>query len=479
MERDSRTPLLDRPEITPTARRTRGRARAPLPEAALREIGGTGPSRGKVAPGTRPPDDDHDPDTAKTAPLAVADLHILRRRVSFEQALTAKILQGRGAASLLQCGAAELGRSVYLLDSQGSLVGLYSPTGAAEPTSPPPTPPDLDDPQGASRQLADEHGTPWHFARLHDDATGVDEGWLALGDLPAIDDCARLLLARLAEVHMLASDRRSVAWRGGLVASLLRQPARPEHRLEQARLLRLTPDGAFVVLQVSLPVDGAAAWSLLRTIAQVPHDGTIRPEIFTGEEGQPDGILFHTPTPQTSALSAAVVAIREALAAQGDDLLVAASAPIVGVGQLDGAHRQARFGLALLRAGLVPGPLVDWQADEDLGPYRPLFPLWGAGTTDDFVQVTLKNLLRRDSRQVGDLVQTMLAYVRHGGNVGGASAELGIHRNTLAYRLRQIDEATGLSPYNPAHLLSLLLAALLWTLPEPPLGATTLAAAAD
>ena len=45
--------------------------------------------------------------------------------------------------------------------------------------------------------------------------------------------------------------------------------------------------------------------------------------------------------------------------------------------------------------------------------------------------------------------------------------------------LRQLEQATGHSPYNPAQLPALALAALLWTLPAPPTSPALAALAAD
>lgn len=228
------------------------------------------------------------------------------------------------------------------------------------------------------------------------------------------------------------------------------------------------PAAACAVVLVAFPGEADAAWGGLHALAQSLRAGAVRPELVVSPEGRPEGLFLACATPDLGTLRAAILAVRDLLATQQPGALAAASTPIIEATRLPVARRQAGFALALLRAGLVRGPLVSWDDADALGPYRPLFPLWGAATTTDFVAETLGDLLRRDPRQAGDLVRTILAYGRHGGNVGGAAAELGIHRNTLTYRLRQVEAETGLTPYNPAHLLSLLLAALLWTLPEPP-----------
>jgi hypothetical protein len=244
----------------------------------------------------------------------------------------------------------------------------------------------------------------------------------------------------------------------------------------------LEPTAVFVVLRLALPADGSEAWSLVRLLQdaleqQVSH--ALRHDPFTTPAVQPEGLLLSTTGGDPAPLRAGIAAVRDVLLDRNTGILAASSAPVVGIEALLGADQQAQYGLALLRADLVPGPFVDWSVSGDLGVYRPFFPLWGRSTTAEFVQETLGDLLQRDRQQIAVLLETLLAYARHGGNVGGASAELAIHRNTLTYRLRQLEQATGLSPNNPAQLPALSLAAFLWMLPAPPTLPAFAALAAD
>ena len=408
-------------------------------------------------------------DTTEHRLLGLLHAHrtrLYRRRYALERALTDSTLHGRPRADLLRLGAAQLGRAIHLLDERGASVGIYGlmhlATGDASPTHPPAPPAE---PRPLAELTVRDSAARWLFARLATAVGATGGGWLAIGgSSTSFDEGDRLILARLAAVYAATLPDPPEPDRGDLVARLLRPGTTAEERLELAESLRLRPDGTFAVVRLALPVTEVGAWPVVQALQQGLPEARVRCEIFTDSTGEPEGLLLHTDAPEPADALAAVV---EALARRSDGALLAVSGHASGLDRLRAANEEARYCLALLRAELVPGPLVDWRDGEALGPYRALYPLWGAATTTTFVRDTLGELLQRDDRQIGELLQTLLAFVRHSGNAGAAATLLAIHRNTLSYRLRQIDQLTGRSPYDPAQLLSLALAALLWTLPAP------------
>jgi DNA-binding PucR family transcriptional regulator len=60
-----------------------------------------------------------------------------------------------------------------------------------------------------------------------------------------------------------------------------------------------------------------------------------------------------------------------------------------------------------------------------------------------------------DDQHHGDLLRTLEVYLDSGNALAEASAALNIHRNTLLYRLRRIEELTGLDLRNPLARLNL------------------------
>jgi DNA-binding PucR family transcriptional regulator len=73
----------------------------------------------------------------------------------------------------------------------------------------------------------------------------------------------------------------------------------------------------------------------------------------------------------------------------------------------------------------------------------------------------LKPLQEYDREHHGDLVRTLGAYLRHGGNSSRAADALYLHRNSLRYRLARIQALTGLDTGDPDVRLALQIGILL------------------
>jgi DNA-binding PucR family transcriptional regulator len=148
---------------------------------------------------------------------------------------------------------------------------------------------------------------------------------------------------------------------------------------------------------------------------------------------------------------------------RADAAPTAVSGPAFGVAALPEATRQARFVLALLEAGSLAGPVAQFDRPDDLHAYRLLYEIWGSPAAKRFAHDLVGDLRLRDRR--GELRQTLLALLTTGGSHVEAARRLGIHRNTLAYRLRQIDRALGRDARQGDALLGLHLALLVDALP--------------
>ncbi len=73
---------------------------------------------------------------------------------------------------------------------------------------------------------------------------------------------------------------------------------------------------------------------------------------------------------------------------------------------------------------------------------------------------TLGRLLAQPEPQARTLLDTLAALLRHDGSPTHAAEELYCHRNTVIYRLKQIEELTGRSLADPRDKLLLELAVL-------------------
>jgi hypothetical protein len=124
----------------------------------------------------------------------------------------------------------------------------------------------------------------------------------------------------------------------------------------------------------------------------------------------------------------------------------AAAGAVVGVGGachgLRSARRswqQAALSVRAARHDASMGPIVHW---DELGIYR----LAACGPSGALADAVLTPAVRAllDHRNL-DLLTTARTYLDQAGDTGATAAALGIHRQTLYYRLAKIEEITGLS----------------------------------
>jgi DNA-binding PucR family transcriptional regulator len=137
---------------------------------------------------------------------------------------------------------------------------------------------------------------------------------------------------------------------------------------------------------------------------------------------------------------------------------LAISGPASGVARLPAAAREAEFVATLQAQPRFPHRVASFDSIDDIGAFQLLYPLRETSELRQFVSEALGSLERRDHR--GTLRETLRAYLETGGSHADASSRLGIHRNTLAYRLRRIGELIGRDVGDPRTWLTLHLA--LW-----------------
>jgi sugar diacid utilization regulator len=145
---------------------------------------------------------------------------------------------------------------------------------------------------------------------------------------------------------------------------------------------------------------------------------------------------------------------------------IAISAVIPSARQLPEAVRQARYIAGLQQRGMVALNDVQFDDDVQLGAFRLLYDQWGTPEQHRYIEHVVGDLLREDRR--GQLRETLLVYLQYGGAQRPTSERLGIHRNTLTYRMRQIREFLSLDPDDPTGRLGLHLALLGAELPPAP-----------
>ena len=136
----------------------------------------------------------------------------------------------------------------------------------------------------------------------------------------------------------------------------------------------------------------------------------------------------------TPAVSAASRLLERAHGNRDSEAAAGIAAPRTGLVELGAAWREAS---AAARAALAEprlGPVAEWAS---IGPFRLLTALPPEAAHDPAVRPLLSPAHR-------ELARTAEVYLDCAGQAGRTAAELGIHRQTLYYRLSRVEQLTGL-----------------------------------
>lgn len=156
-----------------------------------------------------------------------------------------------------------------------------------------------------------------------------------------------------------------------------------------------------------------------------------------------------------------LVVSRAAIPAQGrlgtpSSGWLAISSAVTNAGDLPEAARQARYLGMLLAGGLMHSRAVAFDDATTLGVHGLLYSGWESDEQRAFRDRHLGELIANDPR--GQLLETLGVYLDQQGSQSGAADALGIHRNTLSYRLRQIERALPIDLVDPHNRLTLHIA---------------------
>jgi purine catabolism regulator len=130
--------------------------------------------------------------------------------------------------------------------------------------------------------------------------------------------------------------------------------------------------------------------------------------------------------------------LAKALATRLDAELRAGSGSAVTAEEVGRSLREARYALQVCR-------LEGWpQAGfEDLGTYRLLLSMADPDALRAFADAMLAPLDGYDRAHDGELIGSLQAFLQHNARWETAAAQLFVHRHTLRYRMRKVEELTG------------------------------------
>lgn len=133
----------------------------------------------------------------------------------------------------------------------------------------------------------------------------------------------------------------------------------------------------------------------------------------------------------------------------------------VGVGRPFSGVRFVKDSYQEALAALQIGRFMHGQSSltffEELGPYRFLYELKDSPAMHGFYRETLGKLISYDEQNNTELVKTLIHYFKNDCNLRLTAESLYIHKNSVIYRIKKIEEITGLNMNDPDERFNLQL----------------------
>jgi purine catabolism regulator len=259
---------------------------------------------------------------------------------------------------------------------------------------------------------------------------GRVEAFLAIGKPDALAQLDRAVASRaLALFAIETAKARAVAeaerrLRGDFFESLASGQLTPQEATKELARFGLKGEARVLSLEGGAPED----------LARAAED------VLSRVDG---GFLISQHANGAHALVAEPVAaeldrIRKEIEARvGEQVRLGAGSP-VGPADVGRSLRESRYALQVCR-------LEKWDSAgfEDLGTYRLLLSMVEGDVLRAYADSLLAPLDAYDAGHGGELLHSLRAFLEHNARWETAAAELYVHRHTLRYRIRKIEELTG------------------------------------
>jgi purine catabolism regulator len=280
-----------------------------------------------------------------------------------------------------------------------------------------------------------------------------------IGEEHQLGQLERVAVARGASACAIELDRERAVLRarddleGELVAALVEGSYGSEAgATERAHRLGFDAGQPFSVLIVRGRNSGVAALDTLTVAARrcvarsapgtlvAAHDGTVC--VLVPDDGDPGG----------RSLSVAETLRADCAAALRDEVIVGVGRSRSGPKGVRQSHREAEHALRISARLQAPRAVA---AFADLGLHRLLVAMTQHSELEDFYRQTAGSLLAYDERTGSGLMETLDAFFHCHGSPTDTAQRLHLHRNTVLYRLRRIEEIGGLRLDDAATRLNL------------------------
>jgi len=279
-----------------------------------------------------------------------------------------------------------------------------------------------------------------------------------------LDQVARLAVARAASACAIELDRERAVrtardeLEGEFVESLLAGTYSSEDVVrERAERLGFDVDKGTVVL-LARTADSADASPRIRHQLLLAGQGWIKRRapgaLCTVRSGALAAVVPHPEAVESPQLRRLAADLRmECAGAVGSEQVsVGAGRPKPGIAGVRAGYREAEQALTMGTRLFGPGRVIGFG---DLGLYRLLYALQGHAELREFYDDQVRPLLDYDRRTGAGLMQTLEAFFRCHGSPTEMAQVLHLHRNTVLYRLRRIEEIGRLRLDDPETRLNL------------------------
>ncbi len=278
-----------------------------------------------------------------------------------------------------------------------------------------------------------------------------------------LDQVARLAVARAASACAIELDRERAVrtardeMEGEFVESLLAGTYSSEDAVrERAERLGFEAEHGAVVL-LARPSDPDASARSRHQLLLAGHGWIKRRApgaLCTVRGGALAAVVPHADPADSAQLRRLAADLRmECAGAVGSEQVsVGVGRPKRGIAGVRASYREADQALTMGTRLFGPGRVVGFG---DLGLYRLLYALQGHAELREFYDDQVRSLIDYDRRTGAGLMQTLEAFFRCHGSPTEMAQVLHLHRNTVLYRLRRIEEIGHLRLDDPETRLNL------------------------
>jgi PucR family transcriptional regulator, purine catabolism regulatory protein len=363
--------------------------------------------------------------------LVAEQYDLLSRSLDAEHTLTREVMEGHGVEGIVRALTRATSAWAVLLDLHGEAMAAHPPAAhtylpilSSEVRSA------RADGLRFSLSLV-EHGQ--HIAIQPVAAQGRVEAFLAVGKREALTQFDRivsshalsLLALELTKARAVSETERRL--KGDVLDQILRGVLTPVEAREALERL---------------------GFDLAKPFAAAALCGSDPPEVLarTCEEALSRGTGAFLASPRDEAVLVVwqpegpgfLAPLRAAVAARASDPLLAGAGGLAPFDHLLQAVKEARYALQVCRTEGRP------EAEfADLGTYQLLLSLQDPEALSIFADSVLATLDRYDRAHGGELLPSLRAFLERNARWESAANDLAVHRHTLRYRMRKVEELTG------------------------------------